>query len=109
MALRRPAFLLTLALLMSGCGGDDAQGGRPPEAPRPGADIYKDQCTLCHGKDGRLGINGAKDLTLSSLTRDEMIQVVTNGKGLMMPYQRVLDPKEIEAVVHHVRSLKVSS
>ena len=51
-------------------------------------------------------MNGAKDLGLSSLTRVEMIAMVTNGKGAMMPYKNVLTPKQIEAVVDHVRTLR---
>ena len=73
--------------------------------PPSGAKLFHTYCTLCHGKDGRLGINGAKDLTVSILTRDEMIALVGNGKGVMAAYKNVLSPAEIEAVVAHVRTL----
>jgi cytochrome c6 len=108
MAVMRSPFLLGITLLTIACGGGaGSKGDAAP--PTTGAAIYDRQCTLCHGGDGKLGINGAKDLTASSLTRDEMIQIVMNGKGLMMPYAHVLEPKEIEAVVDHVRTMKVNA
>jgi mono/diheme cytochrome c family protein len=69
-----------------------------------GATIYATYCVLCHGKDGKLGLNGAKDLTRSPLTREEMIAVVTNGRNMMQPYKEVLTAAEIAAAVDHVRS-----
>ena len=70
-----------------------------------GAQIFNTNCSLCHGRDGKLGLNGAKDLTASELTKAEMLAVVTNGRAAMMPYKNVLSAKEIDAVVDHVRSL----
>ena len=62
-------------------------------------------CALCHGRDGKAGLNGAKDLTASTLTTEEMMAVVKNGKGAMAPYKQVLNTNEIEAVVAYVRTL----
>ena len=62
-------------------------------------------CELCHGANGKLGFNGAKDLTASTLSRAEMVAQVSNGKGRMMPYKNTLSIKEIEAVVDYARAL----
>ena len=62
-------------------------------------------CELCHGANGKLGFNDAKDLTASVLSRAEMIMQVSNGKGKMMPYKNVLTAKEVEAVVDYTRTL----
>ena len=51
-------------------------------------------------------MNGAKDLTASVLTREQMIAMVTHGKGAMMPYKNVLTAKQIELVVDHARTLR---
>lgn len=98
--------LSSIALLVLACGGGDA----PVELGAAngigkGEQLYRMNCVLCHGADGRLGFNGAKDLTASALTKEEMIVRVREGKGTMMPYKDVLNAKEIEAVVAHVRSL----
>ncbi|MCB0793247.1 MAG: cytochrome c [Flavobacteriales bacterium] len=96
-------FPLLLFAMLLGCGSDP---GHPSgTAATDGAAIYAGQCVLCHGDDGKLGLSGAKDLTMSELSKKEMIALVTNGKGLMMPYGRVLTAEEIEAVVDHVRAL----
>jgi cytochrome c6 len=71
-----------------------------------GEELFNTNCTLCHGRTGDLGMSGAKDLTVSTLTREQMIAMVTNGKGGMMPYKNVLTPKQIEAVVDHARKLR---
>lgn len=71
-----------------------------------GAELFNTNCALCHGRKGDLGMSGAKDLTVSALTREQMIAMVTNGKGTMMPYKNVLTPKQIEAVVDHARTLR---
>jgi len=96
-----------VALLMIACGGGTQPEATAEEMRRGrGEQLFSTHCTLCHGKDGKLGINGAKDLTVSALTQAEMIALVSTGKGVMMPYKNVLTPTEIEAVVKHVRSLR---
>lgn len=102
-------LLLATALLASVSCGSTA--GPAPETAATntdgkGAELFNTNCALCHGRKGDLGMNGAKDLGLSTLTRAEMITLVTNGKGAMMPYKNVLTSKQIEAVVDHVRTLR---
>jgi len=100
------SFPVLIMLLLLACGGasvDTADTTRKDKTP--GHDLFNKNCTLCHGRDGKMGINGAKDLTLSTLTRAEMIAIVEQGKGQMMPYKNVLSAKEIELVVEHVRTL----
>jgi mono/diheme cytochrome c family protein len=100
--------LLILALVA--CGGGEPGTSGPPGTSQAasGERIFRTHCTLCHGNDGALGLNQAKDLTVSELSRDEMIAMVTHGKGTMMSYKNVLTKAEIEAVVEHVRSLQAT-
>jgi cytochrome c6 len=90
------------------CASEAGETGTPPGGRSRGAQLFSTHCTLCHGKDGKLGINGAKDLTASTLTKDEMSALVTNGKGVMAAYKNVLSKAEIEAVVEHVRTLQAA-
>lgn len=71
-----------------------------------GAAIFKKFCVACHGADGKLGLNGAKDLSQTTLSREECIQQITNGKGLMTPFREILNPREIEAVADYALTLK---
>jgi mono/diheme cytochrome c family protein len=71
-----------------------------------GAKLYKQYCIVCHGVDGKLGLNGSKDLTISTLTEAERIVQVTEGKNAMTPFKQVLSPEEIKAVVAYTFTLK---
>jgi mono/diheme cytochrome c family protein len=71
-----------------------------------GEQIYKAACTVCHGVDGKLGINDAKDLTASSLSHADKVKIITEGKGLMTPFKGQLSDSEIEAVATYVDGLK---
>ncbi len=96
----------SVALLFLACSSGDAPVELGADSGiSEGERIYRMNCTLCHGADGKLGFNGAKDLTKSTLTKAEMIARVREGKGTMLPYKNMLTPKDIEAVVAHVRSL----
>lgn len=102
--------VLTIATLALACGNsatsaDPVVLGADPDAGK-GEQIFRMHCVLCHGSNGKLGFNGAKDLTISPLTKAEMIARVTEGKGTMQAYKHVLTAKEIEAAVDHTRSLK---
>jgi mono/diheme cytochrome c family protein len=72
-----------------------------------GKTIFQKNCTICHGVDGKLELNGAKDLSLSQLTLNERIAQITNGKGLMTSFKGVLTEKKIKAVAEY--SLKLNT
>jgi mono/diheme cytochrome c family protein len=95
-------------LLFFACGSNgmaDMDGRQPKDM---GAQLYGMHCSLCHGKDGGLGLNGARDLRRSMLSVAEMKAIVLNGKGVMMPYKNALTTAEVDAVVAHVRTLRVN-
>ena len=71
-----------------------------------GAKLYKQNCIICHGLDGKMGVNGSKDLTLSKLTVKERVAIITKGKGAMAPYEEVLTKDEILAVAKFTTTLK---
>jgi len=71
-----------------------------------GAKIYKLNCTICHGSNGKLGISGSKDLTKSILSKEERIQLIKNGKNAMLPFKALLSEEEIEAVAEYTFQLK---
>lgn len=91
-------------LLVIACGS--ASTDTPVEKPVTGQQLFNLHCRMCHGKDGKLGIGGAKDLTVSTLSKPEMAALVAQGKGAMAAYEGLLTPKQIDAVVDHVRSLQ---
>ncbi len=81
-----------------------AQADNPASAP-DGMAIFRQYCVVCHGADGKLALNGAKDLSASTLTPEERINIITNGKKLMTPFNEVLTPEEIKAVAEYTQKL----
>jgi len=71
-----------------------------------GAENYKKYCVACHGEDGGMMLNGAKDLRKSEMTHAERVHIITNGKGLMTPFGEILSKDEVEAVAHYTFELE---
>ncbi len=70
-----------------------------------GKSVYEEKCMLCHGNDGKLGLSGAKDLTLSTLTHAQKVELVLNGKNAMMSFKDQLTAEQVEAVVQYVEAM----
>lgn len=102
-------FICIAVLLATACGSADDQINRRAAAAAittpDGAAIFRQYCVTCHGADGKLGLNGAKDLTVSILTIEERINVITYGKKVMTPFNEVLTPEEIKAVAEYTQKL----
>jgi mono/diheme cytochrome c family protein len=78
------------------------------KVPRGGGRELFQNCVLCHKYDGRGGPSeggyGA-DLRVTKLTREEVIQVIINGrmsKG-MPPFKGILDEEKIETLATFIK------
>ncbi|MBK8968176.1 MAG: cytochrome c [Saprospiraceae bacterium] len=71
-----------------------------------GAAVFRLYCVTCHGADGKLGLNGAGDLTKSALTLEERVTQISKGKNMMTAFEEILSPEEIRAVAEFTLSLK---
>ena len=98
-----PLMMAAAALLACGS-ASVSEADAPP--PTEGEMVFNTNCAMCHGRKGDLGMSGAKDLVISTLSRDEVTAIVTIGKGTMVPYGKTLSKKEIEAVADHVLTLR---
>jgi mono/diheme cytochrome c family protein len=109
MDMKRILIIIGSPILLFFACGSNGMAEEEGHGPRDGgAQLFSMHCSLCHGKDGGLGLNGARDLRRSMLTAAEMKAIVLNGKGVMMPYKNALTPAQIDAVVDHVRTLRVN-
>lgn len=121
--IRYISLLFIAVLIYSACQGKkadtsaDTVANTPApaaEAPAPeaapvnleGKKTFETYCILCHGADGKLGLNGSKDLSISTLTIEEKITQITNGKNTMTPFKDILTADEIKAVAEYTVSLK---
>ncbi|TAD96781.1 MAG: hypothetical protein EAZ97_13485 [Bacteroidetes bacterium] len=71
-----------------------------------GKAIYTANCESCHGATGDAGLAGAKNLKENKRSKEETIDIITNGKNNMASYKKVLSDKEIEAVASFVLTMK---
>ncbi len=98
----RSIAIITFAILVIACGGNTSS---KENTSADGEAIYKDKCVICHGIDGKLGLNGSKDLTVSQVTEAERVIQITKGKNTMSPFEGILSPEEIKAVAAYTMTL----
>ncbi len=72
-----------------------------------GQDVYAKMCQSCHGINGKAGMSGAKDLSISNLSNDEKIAIIKHGKNAMIPYEKSLNEEQIAAVADYIETLKI--
>ena len=68
--------------------------------------LWKQNCALCHGNDGKLGVNGAKDLRLSELSLEPRIEIITKGKGKMIGFGNSLSAEQIKELAKYTFTFK---
>lgn len=111
------SFLLAVAftLCLASCSNDNQKSQSTEntksalsedERMAEAKELFEGQCKLCHGIDGTLGLNGAKDLTQSTLSKEERIEVITNGRNAMAAYKNEYSPQEIDMLADYVGTLK---
>jgi len=99
-------ILTTILFVLTSCGEQEPvvnENGEPN-----GMAIYNQNCKVCHGGKGDLGVGDAADLSISEKTFEDKLYLITNGSesGKMTPFKSVLTEKEINAVTTHIETLK---
>jgi cytochrome c551 len=73
--------------------------------PADGAAIYSANCAACHGADGSGGAGPDLRGIGEMHTIDELIEVITNGRGGMPAWRDELSAEEIRAVAQFVSEI----
>ncbi len=71
-------------------------------------EYFSANCSNCHGSDGKAQLSGAKDLSISVMSDEEIRNIISSGKGTMREYKSVLNPGQISKMAEFVRSLRKS-
>ena len=71
-----------------------------------GNEIFTTACAQCHGDDGKRGVMGAADLSVTPLGQQAIISTIKNGKGTMVGYEGMLSEDQIKAVAEYVQMLQ---
>lgn len=97
-------FFIGVCIALLSCGAATSSQNDQPEPTA--AEMFNVKCALCHGKDGKLNVAGAPDLTKTKLSLDERIQIITFGKGTMPPQGQILTEEQIKTLAQYVETLK---
>jgi mono/diheme cytochrome c family protein len=89
---------------------------RTPALLARGEDRFKAFCTPCHGLRGRgdgpvvsrgfVPPPSYHDERLRALTPEQIVQVITQGRGRMFPYADRVVPEDRWAIAHYVKELQ---
>src|SRR5262249_448655 len=82
-----------------------------PANVQTGENIFRSKCAVCHGLDGAGQTANGKKLRVPDLRsdrvqhhdNDELLDIVTNGKGEMPPFGKKYSAEKIQQVVAYVR------
>ncbi len=87
-------------------GACNSSGSTEKESHSDVVKLYNTNCGICHGKNGRKGLAGARILPESKLTVEERIEIIKYGKGQMMPYEKLLSEEEIKAIAEYTMTFE---
>ena len=74
--------------------------------PLTGKEIYKKKCQRCHGETGGKGISGAKNLQISHMKYEDIINRITTGKRPMPAFKAKLTADEVTLVANYAMTLR---
>ncbi len=69
-----------------------------------GQEIYSSNCARCHGDDGKKGVMEASDLSVSTLSDEEVKAIIVNGRKGMPPIK--MEAAQLDSVAVFVKSLR---
>ena len=78
------------------------------------AATYKSKCASCHGADGSGNTAVGKAMKLKDLgsaevqglTDDQLLEIISKGKGKMPAYEKTLGADTCKELVAHIRTFK---
>jgi mono/diheme cytochrome c family protein len=107
-----PVFIFSI-LLAIGCKTTENNTDSAEQvAPQNAEKLYKNHCSICHGDDGKLGFSGAKDLSKTLYTPEEIIGIIKSGSknGKMRAFGKdaggELNSTEIKTIAEYLKGFK---
>jgi mono/diheme cytochrome c family protein len=114
-----PLALLSLLLIIGAYGLSEMSKNKPfipakvtiaegTDATKvAGFKVYLENCTFCHGQNGKKQYRNAPDLTQSAMASSSIQQMVREGsKGKMPAYNLVISDENIAAVAAYVETMR---
>jgi mono/diheme cytochrome c family protein len=107
--MKKLLLLFAIAGVVFACGSGGNGNEISAEALADGKATFGKFCVACHGATGNMALNGAKKFGESTLTLEERITVITNGRNLMTPYKGILTEDQIKNVAAYTIELTEAS
>lgn len=100
--------VFTVAFALSGQRQTSVLAGEVVGSPRS---LYVQNCSNCHGSDGRADTAKGRELDADDLTTSKvqnmstakLIRVITNGKGDMPSMRKKLTAAQIRSIAEYIR------
>jgi|SRR5215470_4435228 len=78
------------------------------------AKTFKSKCAHCHGADGGAQTSAGKSMKIKDMraaevqgmSDDQLLQIISKGKGKMPGYEKSLGAETCKALVGYIRTLK---
>ena len=107
----RHLLITLIAVVIVACGSEQESKPEPKVEKKEFTDsqlnnMYKTQCSICHGMDGKMGYAGSKDLTQSEMNIAQRKAIIKYGKGQMTPFEGRLNDAEIEAMAKYLNKFR---
>ena len=83
-----------------------------PAFSEDGAAVYKSKCAMCHGENGVAKKMAEPSRNLNdpkfqeAVSKDEIVKILTEGKGKKKSMKDKLTPEQITAAADYVKTLK---
>lgn len=83
-----------------------------PAVAEDGAAVYKAKCAMCHGENGVAKKMAEPSRNLNdpkfqeAVSKDDIVKILTEGKGKKKSMKEKLTPEQIEAAATFVKTLK---
>jgi len=90
------AFLMMSSYIFLSCSGSDTAAQN--QVDKVAQNLFNTKCALCHGINGDKQLSGAKKLTESEISKEEITAMVTNGLKQMPAFKDQLSKEEIDQV-----------
>ncbi len=107
MAFQKLGWSLVLGSLIASCSSGE-EGSSDELIEVSGAQLYQENCVICHGEQGNAGISNATDLSKSDLSLDSIKYYILQGKKSMPPFSFLFetDKEALNDVATHVKELR---
>ena len=71
-----------------------------------GKALFAAQCAVCHGVDGTLQLSGAKNLQMSQVDDQYIVNIINTGKNTMPKMEGKYSDQELKALLNYIKSLR---